>query len=101
MTQPQQPVNEDVGGVLKRVHLLGSATEELFNRVYGGLNRRKKITEAMEQLDKMDNDMPNPDQSSANVSDTATSNTSSNTSTPQKIHPQIPHQRLHRGRSVA
>ena len=54
MTQPQQPVNEDVGGVLKRVHLLGSATEELFNRVYGGLNRRKKITEAMEQLDKME-----------------------------------------------
>lgn len=54
MTQPQQPVNEDIGGVLKRVHLLGSATEELFNRVYGGLNRRKKITEAMEQLDKVE-----------------------------------------------
>ncbi|GAB5490398.1 MAG: hypothetical protein Phog2KO_06130 [Phototrophicaceae bacterium] len=54
MTQPQQPAHEDIGGVLKRVHLLGSATEDLFNRVYGGLNRRKKFSEAMEELDKVE-----------------------------------------------
>lgn len=54
MTQPQQPTHDDIGGVLKRVHLLGSATEDLFNRVYGGLNRRRKFSEAMDELDKVE-----------------------------------------------
>lgn len=54
MTQPQQPINEDVGGVLKRVHLLGSATEDLFNRLYGGLNKKRQLQEAIEQLEKIE-----------------------------------------------
>ncbi|MGB7338458.1 MAG: ATP-binding protein [Phototrophicaceae bacterium] len=54
MTQPQQPVNEDIGAMLKRVHMLGGATEDLFNRLYGGLNRRKQLSEALQQIDNMD-----------------------------------------------
>lgn len=54
MTQPQQAANDETGVMLKRIHLLGSATEDLFNRLYGGLNRRKKLAEALEQLDNMD-----------------------------------------------
>lgn len=54
MTQPQPVANDDMGGVLHRLHLLGSATEDLFNRLYGGLNRRKKLSTALEQLDNVD-----------------------------------------------
>lgn len=45
---------DDVGGILKRVHLLGSATEELFSRLYGGLNRRKQLAEAAAQLEQIE-----------------------------------------------
>jgi signal transduction histidine kinase len=50
--KPEQA--DDVGGILKRVHLLGSATEELFSRLYGGLNRRKQLAEAAAQLSQME-----------------------------------------------
>jgi two-component system, OmpR family, sensor histidine kinase ResE len=50
--EPKQA--DDVGGILKRVHLLGSATEELFSRLYGGLNRRKQLAEAAAQLSQME-----------------------------------------------
>jgi signal transduction histidine kinase len=55
MTQPQPATNPDeVGGMLKQVHQLGAATQALFSRVYGGLNRQKKLSEAAEQLEKME-----------------------------------------------
>ncbi len=54
MTQPQPAMNDDAGGMLQRLHLLGGATEDLFNRLYGGLNRRKQLAETLEQLDNMD-----------------------------------------------
>src|SRR5688572_21680482 len=50
--EPQEA--DDVGGILKRVHLLGSATEELFSRLYGGLNRRKQLAEAAAQLSQIE-----------------------------------------------
>jgi two-component system sensor histidine kinase ResE len=50
--EPKQA--DDVGGILKRVHLLGSATEELFSRLYGGLNRRKQLAEAAAQLEQIE-----------------------------------------------
>lgn len=54
MTQPQPPARDDVDGVLRRVHLLGSATENLFNRLYGSLGKRKQLTEAAAQLEKIE-----------------------------------------------
>jgi two-component system, OmpR family, sensor histidine kinase VicK len=55
MTQPQQPTDpKELGGMLKRVHQLGNATEALFSRLYGGLNRQKRLTEAAQQLEKME-----------------------------------------------
>ncbi|MEO1288897.1 MAG: PAS domain-containing protein, partial [Chloroflexota bacterium] len=54
MTQPQQPASDELGEMLKRVHMLGSATENLFNRLYSGLNRRKELSEALAELDNMD-----------------------------------------------
>lgn len=54
MTQPQPPASEELDGVLKRVHSLGNATENLFNRLYGSLGKRKKLTEAAEQLQKIE-----------------------------------------------
>jgi signal transduction histidine kinase len=50
--EPKQA--DDVDGILKRVHLLGSATEELFSRLYGGLNRRKQLAEAAAQVSQME-----------------------------------------------
>lgn len=55
MTQPQPATNpEELGGMLKRVHQLGAATEALFSRLYGGLNRQKQLSEAAEQIEKME-----------------------------------------------
>ncbi|MEM9951477.1 MAG: HAMP domain-containing sensor histidine kinase [Chloroflexota bacterium] len=54
MTQPHQPASDELGEMLKRVHMLGSATENLFNRLYSGLNRRKELSEALAELDNMD-----------------------------------------------
>lgn len=55
MTQPQPATNpEELGGMLKRVHQLGAATESLFSRLYGGLNRQKQLSEAAAQLEKME-----------------------------------------------
>ncbi|MEO0595060.1 MAG: ATP-binding protein [Chloroflexota bacterium] len=54
MTQPQPTQSDVMGGVLQRLHQLGGATADLFNRVYGGLNRHKQLTEAMTQLEKIE-----------------------------------------------
>lgn len=55
MTQPQKPTQpEELSGMLKRVHQLGNATESLFSRLYGGLNRQKQLSEAAQQLKKME-----------------------------------------------
>jgi PAS domain S-box-containing protein len=50
MTQPQNPVSDNAGGILQRVHQLGSATEELFSRIYDGLSKRDQLAEAEEAL---------------------------------------------------
>lgn len=42
MTVPPQPDAEEISGVLKRVNLLGTATERLFSYLYTGLNRRSQ-----------------------------------------------------------
>lgn len=55
MTSPTQPVQpNDMGGLLKRLHMLGGATADLFDRVYGGLNRQKQLSEAMTQLENIE-----------------------------------------------
>lgn len=55
MTQPYPATNpEELSGMLKRVHQLGTVTGELFSRLYGGLTRQKQLSEAAEQLEKME-----------------------------------------------
>ncbi|MGJ3238405.1 MAG: sensor histidine kinase [Anaerolineae bacterium] len=54
MTQPQPAQQDDAGDVLQRIHMLGSVTEDLFNRLYSGINRRRQLTDALEQLENMD-----------------------------------------------
>src|SRR5688572_15754996 len=39
-----------MNGSLKRIHLLGSATSELFSRLYSGLSRRSQLTDAQTAL---------------------------------------------------
>jgi signal transduction histidine kinase len=52
MTQPQNPAQDDPGGILQRVHQLGSATESLFSRIYSGLGKRDKLAEAEAALNE-------------------------------------------------
>src|SRR5690349_7786935 len=50
MSSSPQPNPQDMNGSLKRIHLLGSATSELFSRLYSGLARRSQLTEAQSAL---------------------------------------------------
>lgn len=50
MTPAPQPNPQEMNGSLKRIHLLGSATSELFSRLYQGLNRRSQLQQARTEL---------------------------------------------------
>ena len=45
MTQPVPTHNDDVSGVIQRVHQLGMATESLFSRLYQSLSTKNKLAE--------------------------------------------------------
>jgi len=50
---PQQPKAEELGGILARVNRLGSATEELFSRLYTTINRRSRLQQEIERSHKL------------------------------------------------
>lgn len=50
MTLSPRPNPDDIGGMLKMVHKLGSTTEALFSRLHGGLNRRQILEAEKEKL---------------------------------------------------
>lgn len=50
MTLSPRPDPNDIGGMLKMVHKLGSTTEALFSRLHGNLNRRQILETEKEQL---------------------------------------------------
>lgn len=50
MSKQKQPLNE-IGSVIERVDRLGTASERLFNRIYSGLGRRKKLETELKQRD--------------------------------------------------
>src|SRR5215204_1786081 len=60
MTQPVPTHNDDVSGVIQRVHQLGMATESLFSRLYQSLSTKNKqverqaaVAEITEQVQQM------------------------------------------------
>jgi signal transduction histidine kinase len=60
MTQPVPTYNDDVSGVIQRVHQLGMATESLFSRLYTSLSTKNKqaerqaaVAEITEQIQQM------------------------------------------------
>jgi len=52
MNRSPQPDPKEISGMLKLVHQLGTTTESLFNRLYGGLNQRSQLEEDKRLLEE-------------------------------------------------
>lgn len=48
--QPNPQADDDVNDALQNVHELGSATEQLFNRLYDGIERRTKLQQGQDAI---------------------------------------------------
>jgi signal transduction histidine kinase len=48
-----QPNPEEIGGVVNRIHRLGTSTEQFFARIYNSLNRRSKLQRSQALAEKL------------------------------------------------
>lgn len=53
MSANRQPNANEIGGVLGRIHRLGTASEAFFSRLYRGINRRSQIQEELSRTQQL------------------------------------------------